>query len=507
MKFSAKKLIGGVLLGSLLIGGAVAPAPATALGNCKDARSLINTASYTPKETYTGGAKLGYYSLAPSILSENHPTRVTVFTGKIADFKLTAVNAPFSKNGSQYDFANSVPNLATYVNGDFIGANNMPYSAIIRDGRMIYAPAVGSIGDPAHNGSTRVFGYARQTYSEANGFSVSAPLTTSGASVQVVGVNLKTIPANAVVAFTPKAASSKIAKGKFAILVTKGKVSKTFLMGTSARPTTGIVFQATGTAVAKLKKFLNNRAANYTMPPLVKSTLVADTVAPTGFVAFGTNKIRIRAINFVGPNNYGATLYDSNFQGVQTVGAASFQTDTKGNVLAVSPSRGYKFTIAPGKYVFQVSKEQSSLVASLRVGLNVKIDERFSSAGKNTITDAAGRGSLLLVDGVNKEDCVGVSEYVRPRTVIGWNESGQFWVLTASMGMHFVDNNYRLGGATIHQTGDWLKELGATQAVSFDGGGSTEQFGTVNGVVERINLPADEWIRDIPVGLAFSARG
>jgi exopolysaccharide biosynthesis protein len=55
--------------------------------------------------------------------------------------------------------------------------------------------------------------------------------------------------------------------------------------------------------------------------------------------------------------------------------------------------------------------------------------------------------------------------------------------------------------------GEWLKQFGATQAVSVDGGGSTAQFVTINGVVSRQDLPENEWIRDIPVGLAITAIG
>ena len=71
--------------------------------------------------------------------------------------------------------------------------------------------------------------------------------------------------------------------------------------------------------------------------------------------------------------------------------------------------------------------------------------------------------------------------------------------------MSYNDGGYRLGGSTIHQMGDWLKQLGATEAVSFDGGGSTAQFIAPGGSVSRIDLPESEWIRNIPVGIAFGA--
>ena len=176
--------------------------------------------------------------------------------------------------GNQRDFADSVPNLNTYVNTDFIGPNNMPYSAIISGGELVYSPAIGSIGDPQRNGSTRVLGWAKETFSEANGFSIAAPLTSGSLSATVAGVNLKKFPANSIVAFTTKNAAKSIPRGAFAILVSRGKVITTYLKGINIRPSTGTLFQATGTAVAKLKRFTNGKLATYRLPSLDRKSVV-----------------------------------------------------------------------------------------------------------------------------------------------------------------------------------------------------------------------------------------
>ncbi len=503
MKKSIKRLVGGLIAGSLVIGSPVAVPAAVAAGWCKPAPDLRTVADFTPKASYAAGGAAGYYEFAPFEASSPHKTRVSVFEGNLANYSMETKFSPFGQSGSQRGFASSVPNLGTYMNTDFIGSYNMPYSAVISKGRMVFAPPAGSIGST--NGSTRVIGYANQSFSESAGFAVPAPLTSGATKLTVAGVNLKSIPANSIVAYTPKAASTKIPRGAFAILVSKNKVTMSYLKGINIRPKSGVLFQATGTAVAKLKKFTNGKAAVYRLPSLKTTYLVADTVAPTGYVAVGTARIRIKAINYQGVNPSGATLYDSNFGGTQTVGAATFQTDTTGKVLTVSASKGQRITINPGRYIFQVAADQKAIVANIRVGQKLSVVQNFSSVGKHKITDASGRGSLLLVNGVNVEDCVGVSEDIRPRSVIGWNDSGKFWVATSTMGMSYNDGGYRLGGSTIHQMGDWLKQLGATEAVSFDGGGSTAQFIAPGGSVSRIDLPESEWIRNIPVGIAFGA--
>jgi len=504
MKKVVRAILGVAMVATLFVGNPIT-APAAYAAFCKYAPSLASTATYTPKITYPTGATFGYYSMPTGVgTGSNYPTRIAVFRGNISNYKMSTPHSLLGLTGNQRTFANSIPNLASYVNTDFIGSNNMPYSAIITGGRMIYAPARHSTGDPSGNNSTRVIGWARQTFSESAGFAISAPLKFGTQTLTVSGVNLKVIPANSIVAFTPKYPSRWIPRGAFAILVSRGKVTITFPKGTNIRPTSGTLFQASGQLVASLKKLTSGKAASYTMPPLIKASLVADTVAPTGYVGVGNQKILITAINFQGENSAGATLYDSNFGGAQTVGAATFQTDSSGKVLTVSPSRGVRITLNPGRYVFQVSRDQANLVSAIQVGQTLKVVERFSSVGKNKILEASGRGSLLIVDGVNVEDCVGASEEIRPRTVIGWNATGDFWVATSTMGQHWDDGLYRLGGSTIHQMGQWLQSLGATQAVSVDGGGSTAQFVTINGAVTRQDLPETEWIRDIPVGMAFS---
>jgi hypothetical protein len=424
---------------------------------------------------------------------------------------MTATFAPLGTLGNQRTFANSVPNLQNYVNTDyFVDGNRMPYAAIIHDGRMVYAPAPGNPEDPNARGYSGVLAWSERILSETAGFSVAAPLWSGVNQVSVAGVNLSTIPANSVVAFTAKAASKVLPRGTFAIQVTNGRVSATFLNGTTVRPKTGFLFQATGTAVKVLKKFLNGKPAKYVMPDLVTRSLAVDSVSPTGYVVVGTSRIKIRAINYQALNNFGATLYDSNFAGTQSAGAATFQTDESGRVNYVkfgNSQHGTLYSLS-SHLTFQVASNQASLVNQISVGQKLVIVQSFTSRTKNPISEAAGRGAPIVQDGLNVKDCVGLSEDIRPRTAIGWNSSGEFWVVTSSMGnlpyAGYDDHMYRQGGSTIHQMADWLKQFGATSAVTFDGGGSTTNYITLNGALARQDVPDSQWLRDIPVGVAFS---
>ena len=503
-------IVGGLMIGSLAFGGPLAK-PAEAAW-CKPAPALSNS-WYTPKITYSNGATFGYYTIPIGAGNlSSYQTRVSVFKGSQANSKMTATFAPLGTLGNQRTFASSVPNLQTYVNTDyFVDGNRMPYSAIIHGGKMVYAPAPGNPEDPTAKGYSGVLAWSEKTYSETAGFALSAPLWSGANKVSVSGVNIHAIPANSIVAFTPKAASKVLPRGAFAIQVTNGRIAATFLKGTTARPRVGFLFQATGTAVKSLKKFLNGKPAKYLMPALVERSLVVDSVSPTGYVVVGTSRIKIRAINYQGSNNYGATLYDSNFAGSQVAGTAMFQTDESGTVNYVTRGSSHSGSLygTSNHLTFQVASDQAALVNQISVGQKLTVVQSFRASSKNGISEATGRGAFIVKDGVNVKECAGQSEDIRPRTAIGWDANGNFWVVTTSMGnlpySGYDDHLFRQGGSTIHQIADWLRLLGATSAVTFDGGGSTTQYITLNGALSRQDVPESQWLRDTPVGVAFSA--
>jgi ABC-type Fe3+ transport system substrate-binding protein len=93
---------------------------------------------------------------------------------------------------------------------------------------------------------------------------------------------------------------------------------------------------------------------------------------------------------------------------------------------------------------------------------------------------------------------------------MGWNENGDVWFANTTMGVRNsadVFNRFRLGGSSVHQLATWLKEVGATQAVMLDGGGSTTMYRlTETGSYKRVELPASEWVRVVPQGLGMVQR-
>ena len=108
---------------------------------------------------------------------------------------------------------------------------------------------------------------------------------------------------------------------------------------------------------------------------------------------------------------------------------------------------------------------------------------------------------------INLQDCSAAHEQIRPRTAIGWNNAtGDAWLVTTSSGQDLNDFGFRMGGSTVHQVFDWLKMLGATDAVAVDGGGSTTMFIQDGSGLKRQDIPDSAWLRDIIVGMAFVAK-
>lgn len=490
------------------------PSGVQAASSCPSSPRLTSISSYSRVTTYAAGGRMGYYAMPSGAAGSDYPTRVSVFDADISNYAMFTPIAKMGTLASQKSLATSVARFETYVNSDYFDFGTyMPESAIVTKGVLVYAPPPGAPRVTSSGGS-RVLSYSVQAFSESTGYAYSLPLVSGSLRVNVAGVNLKSFPANSIVAFTSKNSASTIPQGSYGISVRNNVVTGLFPRGTKSKPTSGIVFQATGSAIPYLKKFTVSKQALFTLKTGTTKKLAPDVITPTGYVEFGSSRIYVTAINYSGGHSTGATLFDRNFGPVssQTVGNATFALDGSDVVQQVSANSGVQITpnSSTKVRVFQVFGAQANLVSRLAVGQKVRYVGTFTAASKFTVVSASGRGSLLLSSGKNIAVCTGSATSFRPRTAIGWNSSGHFWVVTATMGMDYNDGGYRVGGATLRQITDWLNQLGATEAVGFDGGGSVTQYMSLSGQAKRIDIPSDPrdgheaWVRDVPIGIAFA---
>ena len=226
--------------------------------------------------------------------------------------------------------------------------------------------------------------------------------------------------------------------------------------------------------------------------------------------------IPIAAINFrlIAPGT--ATAYDNNWLGPnsdkQTIRVRGTVVFRNGIIVYIS-NRGSWYTISdPNDIVLQTSGDLATQVAALRVGDAADVQLTYTTKDNPDLkfVTATGRGATNLHRGVNVSPCSDWTDAVRPRTALGWNSTGKFWMITTSP-MYDTDSGrggYRTGGSTVHQLGDWLKQLGATYAVSFDGGGSTFMLRYGNNGAARVDMPNQPgyspWVRNVPIILELT---
>ena len=88
-----------------------------------------------------------------------------------------------------------------------------------------------------------------------------------------------------------------------------------------------------------------------------------------------------------------------------------------------------------------------------------------------------------------------------PRTLVGWNDEGEMLLVT-------VDGRQsRSQGMTLHEATDLLLELGATEGMNLDGGGSTTFVARCDRGLCVANRPSGGGERPVPVALVLIAAG
>ncbi len=208
--------------------------------------------------------------------------------------------------------------------------------------------------------------------------------------------------------------------------------------------------------------------------------------------------------------NYGS-VFDDNWQGtygdgVTLAGSASIRIRA-GLIQKINKGGSALRVELPGDVVIQLGVNQAQLVQDWSVGMAATFVSKYQTKNGEPYKTFIGYGTRLITDNKIDANCSNAGSQVRPRTAIGWNDAGQYWLMTASPASRDQSNSgYRLGGANYPQVARWLKSLGATHAVGVDGGGSTWMVRRTSTGAERVDLPepnndGNPWIRWVPFEL------
>lgn len=352
--------------------------------------------------------------------------------------------------------------------------------------------------------------YKKPTIS--TGFLTSGSVAIGGNSFYVSAVNKKT-GSNQITVFTDSwkgktpagALSLTIRSGKIIALANTGesttvqKNSLVLQIPSTIAPEVRNVVSALTTVVQvdetdERIKSISNTKARY------RSTLTVNG-----------EKLTFGALNFYRIDSELGTVFDDQWisgsgDGSTNPGWATLRV--RAGVIQKINKNGGPMTVAqPGDMVFQLGYSQALIVQDWEVGMAATFVSKYQTKDDQPYETFMGYGSNLVVNGNIVSTCERNGDGVRPRTAIGWNDTGQYWLLTASPASRDQENSgYRLGGANYPQVAKWLKSLGATHAVSVDGGGSTWMIRRTASGAERVDLPEPDnngnpWIRWVPVQL------
>lgn len=493
------KAIASGLVSVLVVFSIGFSSPANA-ASCEATKPLAR-ATVTTDSLEQGGLLTRYDFQAGQGNSSPYEARFTFTKSNLNYTTLTPTTAPYLRDRSQLSLAQGVSALV-HVNGDFFDfSSRMLYSAIARGSQLNYSPQARS----------RVLGIRSVTASSKTGVLKSAIVKSGSTKFTIAGFNLPVLSGSKIIAYSSAFASSVLPAAAASILVVSGKVKTVYVRGTTIRPKSGYLFSAVGSAVTNLKKLKVGAAFSYKVPEGRIPALTRDLLTSSGTItnSSGTVLANISGVNFWASNySSGAVVFDENYNATPPMGEATVVVAGNGVVTKVSTSGSSQLIPAGGKVVQFYGTAQNK-ISGFVVGSSVTIKRSFNTTSGNNYETVFGTGATLISRGVLVAPCTANSDTVRPRTAVGWDDYGNVYLATTTMGRDWYDGGqggYRLGGSTLHQLGDWLRSVGATNAVALDGGGSTTMLAKLSGDYHRVDLPDGVWIRDIPQGVALIAR-
>ncbi|MBU6144784.1 MAG: phosphodiester glycosidase family protein [Acidobacteria bacterium] len=470
------------------------PAPQLTNSRRTELRNLADGVTASSWRWYAGN-DAGRVDLSPL------GTQVSVVTGNLRNIDFGILHAPIPQSQDLRMLNFTSYSALGSINGDYMDGNG-PWSAMIEDGSMFYAPA----------GHTGVVGVATVRVNPAKGYRTVGTISIGKRTFRVTGVN-QPMPGNSsVVIYKSNYINDVPPKGEATIVVRNGKLYRIYPKGVAVSKRYGTVIQLRGPQAAWVRSLVLNSTVRISLAtaPTTENRMAADSVSAFGSISSNTTTLNFVAINYGYLTPYGATLFDENYSEVTKSGKITLriQPDDQGRLIVKNVYRqGYFTRVDTGGFIVQVSSTLASTALRFKVGDVVTISRSYRATGKSQFINAAGRGPRILQNGRYVWSCSTHSNEYRPRSAIGWNQDGQIWLMTSSRGENVNDNGMRMGGSTTDQMGQWLMQLGATDAVLLDGGGSTTlEMNDPEDGWRRLDLPEGAWYRALANAFALQSR-
>ena len=444
------------------------------------------------------GVELKTWRFASNIANNSvYPTLLAMVRSSGVNTTIKPAMAKVGDSARQKDLALAAGALA-YVNGNYYDFSTFqPEGPIGINGKYLFTKP----------GISRAVGLEVRSASASTGISGSGFIKQGSRKIALTGLNLGWLKANSLSAYTSAYSSTALPRNGYAILISNGLVASKNAHGIKNRPSAGTVVVASGKAITKLKAFVKSRSVQLVLPTGTYVQPRRDLVTPNLSLTGTATTIPIQAMNYLTANgDANLVIYDSHWSGSAPSSPATIALSSSGAVTSVT-TQYFSGSVPSGGYLVKAFTAQGlAQLSGIQVGTKFAVNLGWSANTGKSYQSLFSYHNLLVSSGANVALCTSGAEVIRPRTAIGWNETGKLIMLTSTMGKHWDDGGYRLGGATLHQMGDWLVALGATGGVGLDGGGSTTMYVKRSGVYDRIDLPDTEWVRSVPQGIALTNR-
>lgn len=172
------------------------------------------------------------------------------------------------------------------------------------------------------------------------------------------------------------------------------------------------------------------------------------------------------------------------------------------NGKVISASSLGNMTIEPGTQVISGHGINAKKLQSVNIGDDVKLAESFNNTILTQAETVVGAGPMLIEKGkinvrsTEERIAKDIAQGRSPRTAIGITADGSVLLVVVD------GRSFSSCGMTLNELASFLSNLGAVEALNFDGGGSSEMV--IKGKI--VNKPSDGKERLISMGLGLFSK-
>jgi len=423
-------------------------------------------------------------------------TKVSVVSADLRKVSFGITHAPIPTTLDLRELSYSANRAVATINGDYFDQNG-PWNAMVENSQLSYATP----------GLSGVVGMASVQVNSAKGYRVSGTLKIGSKTYPVTGVNQINPGRESTVVYKSNFVNRITSAGAVTLVIRSGKIFRVYPKGANISVSAGVIVQVRGASAKALSKVALKTKVFFKLGaiPTYETRMSADTVTSAASISNRNTTLSIEAINFAQTVPTGATLFTDAFNDSTQAGRVTIRVlpELSGRLVVANVYRqGYFTRVDSGGYIVQANGAAATTALKFKAGDVVTISRAFSANNHSSYLSAAGRGPRLLENSKLVWVCQLHNQDFRPRSVIGWNQDGQIWLMTSSRGMDAADLGMREGGSTPDQMAHWLLSLGATDAVLLDGGGSTTmEIKDSDTNWHRFDIPDSAWYR--PLANAF----